>query len=400
MFISVEEALKIIENIPMCEKEEPVSVYDCCGRTAAKDLAALISQPPFPRSPLDGFAFRSEDVKGASKEKPAVLKQIGEALAGCSTKFFVGEGQCIRLMTGSPIPEGADAVIGIEDARWDAEGNVEILKEVKHYGNYVFAGEDFKEGQILCSKGDKIDAAAAGCLAAAGYSLVPVCRRPRVAVMATGSEIASPGSPLQHGRIYDSNSVYITSRLKQMGFEASGCIIKDDKEEIKSRLKELIAEFGEGGLVITTGGVSVGDADYMPLVLEELNAEILFRGVALKPGSPLMLGVTEGCYVLCLSGNPYAAAATFELFARAVLERLSGEAVAMKIAEGRLSCSFEKGSGVPRFLRARLEEGQIISPEGHSSGQLYTMHGCTCFAQLPAGPGPYPKGTKLKVYII
>lgn len=185
-----------------------------------------------------------------------------------------------------------------------------------------------------------------------------------------------------------------------MGFEASGRIIKDDKALIKSTVSGLCSELGAGNLIITTGGVSVGDADYMPEVLEELGAEILFRGVAMKPGSPVILACINGCYALCLSGNPYAAAATFELFGRAALERLSGEKVAMRVTTGKLAAGFEKGSGVPRFLRARMDDGQIISPEGHSSGQLYTMKGCTCFAQLPAGKGPFPAGTELEVYII
>lgn len=417
MFISVEKALEIINSLEPCPAAEEISVYECCGRTAAEDLLAGLSQPPFPRSPLDGYAFRSEDVKGACPEKPAVLKETGVALAGCSTRFYVEPGCCLRIMTGSPIPEGSDAVIGIEDVLVREDGRVEILKEIGHFGNYVFEGEDFREGQLLVKKGCRIDAAAAGCLAAAGYASVPVLRRPPVAILATGSEIASPGSPLQYGSIYDSNSVYLNARLLSFGFKPKKAILKDCRETIEEAListaealiEEQTTEGKENsasnrgkmpGIIITTGGVSVGDADYMPQVLAALGAEILFKGVALKPGSPIMLAKYKNCYLICLSGNPYAAAATFELFARPLISRISGENIAMKTREAELAMDFRKGSRVPRFLRAKLEAGKVVSPEGHSSGQLYTLQGCNCLARLPEGEGPFPKGTKVKIYLL
>ena len=164
---------------------------------------------------------------------------------------------------------------------------------------------------------------------------------------------------------------------------------------------ELQKQIGSYDLVLTTGGVSVGDADYLPIILAELGAAVRFAGVRLKPGSPIMLAGKDGSQILCLSGNPYAAAATFELFARPLLAKLSGDpSLEPQETEGVLAEAFPKGSPVPRYLRAKLENGILTVPSGHSSGQLLTMAGCNCLAELPACGGPTPAGTKLKVYRI
>ena len=150
--------------------------------------------------------------------------------------------------------------------------------------------------------------------------------------------------------------------------------------------------------MISTGGVSVGDADYVPDVLKGMGAAVRFQGAALKPGSPLMLAEKDGTQFLCLSGNPYAAAATFELFGRPLLARLAGDAsLQPQKSTGKLARPFAKGSRVPRYLRAKLEQGLLYVPEGHSSGQMLSMAGCNCLAELPAGDGPFEAGTELNV---
>lgn len=402
--ISVAQALAILAQTKPLDGTEEVSVYDCAGRIAVEALISAIDQPPFPRSPLDGFAFHSEDVKGARRDAPVRLREAGYVPAGCGETFSVDRGECVRIMTGGRIPADCDAVVGIEDADYEAacgfdgDDAVRIYKEVGHFQNYVFAGDDFAKGTVLCKAGQKIDAAAAGCLAAAGFAALRVRRRPRVAILATGSEIAAPGSPLGAGKIYDSNSVYLKSRLKQLGLEADTAFCPDDPALLAKELQKRIASCD---LVLTTGGVSVGDADYLPQILEELGASIRFAGVRLKPGSPLILAEKDGAQILCLSGNPYAAAATFELFARPLLAVLSADpSLQMQEMEGILAKPFPKSSPVPRYLRAKLENGILTVPDGHSSGQLLTMTGCNCLAELPASDGPAPAGIKLKVYRI
>ena len=404
MAISVTEALKIIENTKPVSGTERVSVYECAGRISAEDLVSPVDQPPFPRSPLDGFAFRSADVSGACRERPVRLQQVGYVPAGYGGTFAVGPGQCVRIMTGGPVPAGCDAVIGIEDAAYentpecDGDAAVLIHKAIGHHQNYVFAGEDFAKGSILCKAGAKIDAPLAGCLGAAGFAEVPVRRRPRIAVISTGSEIVRAGEPLPRGKIYDSNAIYIKSRLSQLGLDGETAFCPDDPALLKDALAKRSGAFD---LILTTGGVSVGDADYMPAVLKDMGAALRFQGAALKPGSPLMLAEKDGTQMLCLSGNPYAAAATFELFARPLLAALAGDpSLQMRKTAGRLAETFPKGSPVPRYLRAKLEDGRLLVPKAHSSGQLLAMSGCDCLAKLPAASGPSPAGTELEVYLI
>ncbi|MBQ3660534.1 MAG: molybdopterin molybdotransferase MoeA [Firmicutes bacterium] len=403
-FLSVEEALRVIEETPCLDRTERVSVFDCCGRVAAEDIVSAADQPPFDRSPLDGFAFRSEDVAGASAGHPARLRQAGYVPAGCGETFAVGPGECVRIMTGGRIPADCDAVVGIEDADYeegcdrDGDTAVRIYKAVGHHQNYVFAGEDFARGEVLCKAGERIDAAMAACLSAAGIPEVPVRARFPVFLLSTGSEICRPDEPLTEGKIHDSNAVYLSSRLKELGFSCKTDWASDDEALLKRTILESREQFP---LILTTGGVSVGDFDLMPKVLAELGARILFHGVSLKPGSPLMLARLGACHILCLSGNPYAAAATFELFARPLLAKLSADpSLKMAEAEGMLAEPFRKGSAVPRYLRARFKEGLLHVPQGHASGQMLSMAGCDCLAELPAGEGPFEAGTKLKVYLL
>ena len=302
------------------------------------------------------------------------------------------------------IPADCDAVIGIEDAAYetacecDGDAAVLIYKEIAHHQNYVFAGEDFAKDSVLCNAGAKIDAALAGCLGAAGFAEVPVRRRPRIAVISTGSEIVRAGEPLPQGKIYDSNTVYLKNRLSQLGFDADISIVPDDPALLNEALAERL---GICDLIITTGGVSVGDADYMPAVLKEMGADLRFQGAALKPGSPLLLAEKNGVQILCLSGNPYAAAATFELFARPLLAALAADpSLKMRKTEGALAEAFLKGSPVPRYLRAKLEDDKLYVPKAHSSGQLLAMSGCNCLAKLPAGPGPFEAGSILETYLL
>ena len=403
-FLSVEEVFQIIEETPALEGPEEICVQEAAGHIAAEDCRAKNAQPPFDRSPLDGFAFRSEDVQGACRERPARLQQVGYVPAGCGETFSVGPGQCVRIMTGGPIPADCDAVIGIEDAAYedtsecDGDAAVLIFQEISHHQNYVFAGEDFAKGQVLCRSGMKIDAALAACLACGGYEKVFVQRRPEIAVLSTGSEIVPSGVPLKSGKIYDSNSVYLKNRLAQLGFDAEVQTLPDDADAIAKALRE---KAGSYDLILTTGGVSVGDADHMLQVLKMLGAVIRFQGCGMKPGSPVMLGQLGQAQILCLSGNPYAAAATFELFGRSLLARLAGDAqLAMKKTAAVLTEDFIKGSPVPRFVRSKMQGGLLEVPDTHSSGQLYSFAGCNCLAKIPAGSGPVKAGTELDVYLI
>ena len=239
-------------------------------------------------------------------------------------------------------------------------------------------------------------------LAGQGYAEVPVYRPLTVGVLATGSELLAPGEAWAPGKIYDANSIQNAARLRQLGFAVRRQHCSDDPDEIARQMKELLAVCDA---VITSGGVSVGQKDYLPAVLEQLDAKMLVEGVAQKPGSPMLAATVGGRLVFCLSGNPFAAAATLEQYAIPALLRAAGrqeESCIPARTVCTLTTGFSKASRGNRYLRARMQGGEAAIPgegdaEVHSSGSLSAMIGCNCLVELPAGSGPVKAGEKVEV---
>lgn len=311
--IAIEDAQKLVfqEGIPVETEYCPVS--ECAGRVLAEDLTSAIPQPPFARSAMDGYALREADIKGACQEQPVILKVIYKTCAGDPPGRRLLPGECVRIMTGAVLPEGADCVIRQEDTD-EGESRVRIYSGGRAQQNCCAAGEDFKPGDILARAGDRMDAYIAAAAVAAGRRELLVRRRLRAAIVTTGEELAEAGSALLPGKIYNSNLTYLQVRLVQEGCEVVYCRrTGDERSVIAAAVREAVktADF-----VVTTGGVSVGQKDQLPYVMEELGARILFRGISLKPGMPSMGAVLEKTPVLCLSGNPYSAFAVFELLIR------------------------------------------------------------------------------------
>ena len=242
-------------------------------------------------------------------------------------------------------------------------------------------------------------------LAGQGYAEVPVYKTLTVGVLATGSELLAPGEAWTPGKIYDANGVQNAARLRQLGFAVNRRHCSDDPEEIAREMRELLAECDA---VITSGGVSVGQKDYLPAVLEQLNADILFAGVAQKPGSPMLAGKIDGKLVFCLSGNPFAAAATLEQYAVPALLRAAGrceESCLLPRTTRTLTTGFSKPSKGNRYLRAKAMGGSVTIPgegnaEAHSSGSLSAMIGCNCLVELPAGSGPVTPAKKWRCSVL
>ncbi len=396
--ITLEEALALLPEGITPLGEEEVSLHDLpLGRILAHTVAAGLDQPPFPRSPLDGYALHAADTQGASRETPVILPVVGRCYAGDTPmEGEVAPGQAVRIMTGAPIPPGCNCVIPQEATDY-GESRVALYTQLKPHQNYVFQGEDFRRGEELLLPGCLLTPAAIGVLAGAGVSHVRVFRRPRVAVVATGDELVLPGEDLLPGKIYNSNLYYLQSRLVELGAEVVSVTQMGDSLGDIAKAVQCAAE--QADLVLTTGGVSVGHRDLLPQVMEELGAKTVFHGVDMKPGSPALYAKLGGVPILCLSGNPFAAAATLEVLARPLLCALAG-----REQEGRqtavLAQDFPKGAPVPRFVRGRCEGGVLHLPKGHSSGQLFSLVGCNCLGMLPAGAGSLPAGTEISVMIL
>lgn len=393
--LTIEEAVELLlSRVKKIEETERISLWDAVGRVLAEDVCAGHDQPPFPRSPLDGYAVRSGDVREASKEHPARLKVLGEVDAGHVFGQRVSPGTAVRIMTGAPIPDGADCIIRQEDTDY-GEDTAEIYAAAGPYENYCFAGEDYRAGTKLLEKGTQLGAVEAGVLASLGKSEVLVYRRPKAAVITTGDEIILPGEPLEGGKIYDSNLYTLVTRLTSLGIEVT-CRERtgDDAHQAAALLRKAGKE---ADLVITTGGVSVGKKDIMHEVLKLLPCERLFWRILIKPGMPTLCGQHEGKLIICLSGNPYGAAVNLELLVRPLLAKMAGRKdLEIKRVKAVSESGFLKKSRVTRYVRARYEDGRAEIPDGsNASGILSSMCGCNCLIELPAGTPKLEKGDEV-----
>ncbi|MGN0290048.1 MAG: gephyrin-like molybdotransferase Glp [Lachnospiraceae bacterium] len=396
--IELEQAVGIINQRVFPWGTESIPLLEALGRTLAKPVYAKLDQPPFDRSPLDGYALRAEDTVGASRENPIELKVCDKVYAGDSAGIPVQQGQAVRIMTGAMLPKGCNCVIRQEDTDM-GEPVVSIYKELKPGNNYVRQGEDYKKDTLLIPGGTRLEAAHLGVLSGAGLKKVEVQFRPRVAVLSTGSEIAEPGEELPAGKIYGANSVLLAARLKTLGVSISEIgLVEDNLDIMVNRMKKIL----EGcELLITTGGVSVGEKDLLHEVLALLGAKQLFWGVRMKPGTPAMFACYEGKYILCLSGNPFAAAATFELLARPILAALSDEEGFLPQKERAILVNdFGKKSPGRRFVRGCYKDGQVELPAEHSSGLLASMMGCNCLVDIPAGSKELQVGQEVNILIL
>ena len=360
-----------------------------------------MDQPPFDRSPFDGYALHSADTAGASRETPVTLPVTMKLYAGDAPASPLPVGCAARIMTGAPLPEGADCVL-MQELTDSGEETVQLYAAMKPQQNVVFRGGDIAAGAVIAEAGTVLSPAHLGVLAGQGYAEVPVYKTLTVGVLATGSELLAPGEAWTPGKIYDANGVQNAARLRQLGFAVKRRHCSDDPEEIAREMRELLAECDA---VITSGGVSVGQKDYLPAVLEQLNADILFAGVAQKPGSPMLAGKVDGKLVFCLSGNPFAAAATLEQYAVPALLRAAGrceKSCLLPRTTRTLTTGFSKPSKGNRYLRAKAMGGSVTIPgegnaEAHSSGSLSAMIGCNCLVELPAGSGPVTPGEEVEV---
>lgn len=402
--IQVERAIELITERITPVEPETIAATMAHGRVLAKGVKSPINQPPWPRSPLDGYAFRAEDSVGASKETPVSLQVVETIYAGGWTDREIQKGEAVRLMTGAPIPAGCNCVLRQEDTDLGAE-TVQIYKELKPFANYCYAGEDFSEGAEILPAGTRLNGSAIGVLASAGLLRADVSltvyKKVRCALICTGDELVPPTvQPLPAGKIYSSSETLLSARLSELGIDLVYC--KGSFGDDASALADAIREAAEqADLVITTGGVSVGEKDILHETLPLLKAERIFWKVLLKPGSPLMFSFYQDTPVLSLSGNPFGTAATFELLGRPLLSKLQGsEDLLMQVFPAVLDTPFGKFGKGRRFVRGIFRNGHVTLPEGHSSGQLASSVGTNCLAELPASDKPFEAGDRVTVYLL
>ena len=349
--ISVAEAIQIVRQRTKPLATEHVRIEQTLGRVLAADVVADTDLPPFDRSQMDGYAVRAQDVAAV----PARLRIVGESAAGKGWHNKLEEGQAVRIMTGAPVPAGADSVQQVELTTELKDGSVvELLETVEAGRSIVKRGSEIKAGEVVLRAGTTINAAMMAVLAAFGYAQVEVFRKPRVAVLATGSELVSVDQKPGQDQIRDSNNYSISAYAELAGATVERMPLTGDET---SHLKQQISDAAKRcDLIVTSGGVSMGVYDLTKTALKELDAEIFFERVALRPGKPTVFArLPNGTLVFGLPGNPVSVSVTFNLFARAALLAMQGTAEpALKRETAVLARSIKGTADRESYLPAQL----------------------------------------------
>ena len=399
--ISVEEALQVILKSIQVLGLEKVDILSSLGRVLGEDIYAPYHIPHWDNSAMDGYAVIQKDIKYATPENPATLKVVADLPAGYTAKRDLKKGEVIRIMTGAPIPEGSDTVVMVEDTKRDGD-KVNIFKANSKGDNIRKAGEDVSKGTLVLPKGSVIHPAEVGMLASLKRSFVSVYQKPTVAVISTGDELIDVDENLTGGKIVSSNTYSLSSLVRYVG--ATPLILgiaKDRSEELLDRFKVAV----RADMIISSGGVSVGDYDLVKDILKELGAEMKFWKVAMRPGQPLAFGVIEGKPTFGLPGNPVSCMVSFEQFVRPSILKASGyRQIFRPLIEARLKESINKKVGKKYFIRCivSMEEGKyVVTTTGEQgSGILMSMVRANGLIVLPEEKTTFEAGEMVKVQIL
>jgi molybdopterin molybdotransferase len=396
--IPVAEAIQIVTAQTQSLEPERTFLAGALGRFLAEDIVADSDLPPFDRAQMDGYAVRAADLA----KTPARLRIVGESAAGAGWHQEMKAGEAVRIMTGAPVPKGADAVQQVELTREiDGGSQVETLEPVEAGRSIVKRAAEIKSGETVLRAGEDINAAMIATLASFGYAQVKVGRRPRVAVMATGSELVDVDQKPGRDQIRDSNNYTIAAYASLAGATVERWpLAGDDTAELKKQIKQAAEK---SDVLITSGGVSMGVYDLMKTALKELGAEIFFERVALRPGKPTVFARLGNTLVFGLPGNPVSVTVTFNLFARAALRKMQGAKQPGLIEETAVLARAVKGSAdresyLPAILRTD-EKGTLLAEplKWGGSSDFVSFALATALIDVPAGPGFLESGSIVKI---
>ena len=399
--LSLEEAReKMLESVrPLPIERVPLAA--ATERFLAETVVSPLDLPAFDNSAMDGYAVRAADGAAAASTGPVALKRIGAAAAGEVFESTVRAGTCVRVFTGSALPTGADAVVMQEDTRLDPErpGEVLLLEPVKPWENVRFRGEDVKRGQVVLAAGERISAARAGLMAALGLESATVRARPVVGLLATGSELLEPGQPAEAGKIFESNRVTLAPLLAGAGAVPRVFpLVRDTLAETRQALE---LAFAACNAVVTTGGVSVGEMDFVKTAFEHLGGTLEFWKVAIRPGKPFVFGRLGEKLLFGLPGNPVSAMVTFLMLVRPVLLRWQGAAqVELPSHPGLLAQPLANHSDRRHFLRVRVDAAGAVSSAGTQASHLLgSMAMANGLLDVPPRT-TWPTGTPVSIWRI
>ena len=401
--LTVEDAQKIVLDSISVSGIERVTISESQDRVLAEDVAPRFDVPPHDNSSVDGYAVRAADTSGASMDAPSRLAVLEEIPAGTVPTVHVGPGNTSRIMTGAFLPGGADAVVMVEHTRQHAEG-VEILKAVQPGQNVRYRGGDVKQGERVLFAGAEIGPGEIGLLAAFQRSQVAVRRCPAVAILSTGDEVVEIDERLVPGKIVNSNSYSLAALVRACnGRPVNLGIARDSEAEIAKAIRSALS----ADIVLSTGGVSVGDYDYVKKVLEDLDADMKFWRVKMKPGKPLAYGLLQGKPFFGLPGNPVSCMVSFLLFARPAMRKMMGYGPhewRLPTVRAELENDLTAGGDRRQFLRARItsDGGRFYASTvaGQGSGMLSSMTGTNGLVVVEAGVTSVLRGNEVQALLM
>ncbi len=399
--LSAEEAQRIILEDMKVLGLEKVPLLCSLGRVLGEDVASETDIPPWDNSAMDGYAVRVSDLEGASPERPVSLRVVEDLPAGKLSSRLLKEGEAIRIMTGAPVPAGTDGVVRVEDTARDGE-SVRILQRIGEGENIRRRGEDIRAGARVLSPGTLLGAAEVGVLASVNRGAVYVHGRPRVAILATGDELVDVGQKRAPGQIITSNSYTLASQVRQCGAISIDLgIAKDDLQILRSK----IAEGCKADILISSGGVSMGDYDLVRDALIDMGGEVKFWQIAIRPGMPTTFGILQGTPFFGLPGNPVSSMVCFEIFCRPALLKMSGHSHLFRPwIEAVTQQDIKTKAGRRHFLRVRLERKdgeirlQLTGDQG--SGILTSLSHAHGLAVIPEETSVVRAGERVKVFLL
>jgi molybdopterin molybdotransferase len=397
--ISVDEAWAKIQAMATPLPVERRRLEEAGGSVLAEQVLAPMDLPPFDNSAMDGYALRAADTAAACTGEPVTLPVVGEVAAGGWTDSLVEARTAVKIMTGAALPPGADAVLMLEDGRL-RKGGVEIRVPVPLGKHVRRQGEDVRQGGLLLEPGLRLNAQRLGLLAGSGVAEVTVVRRPRVAVLATGSELAEPGTPLAPGQIYDSNRLVLRALLGQAGSRVDDLgVAPDDPARIRERIQAGVS----ADLLLISGGVSVGAHDHVKQVLQELGMETLFWRLNMKPGKPLLCGRLGDRWVFGLPGNPISCVVGFLAFIEPLIRRLEGEQdVQPRYTRALLKRGVSKKEARRYFMTAHVAPDphgrlEAAPTEKQGSAMMQALAQANAFVVVPEDRQHIPAGEEVHV---